>query len=63
MYPSLQINHDYDILQVACELEGLGLTRQRKLLTDPGYKGIMVEADCPFGVTLVNYLKYSHLNR
>lgn len=63
VYPSLQIDHDYDILQVACELEGLGLTRQRKLLTDPGYKGIMVEADCPFGVTLVNYLKYSHLNR
>lgn len=63
VYPSLQIDHDYDILQVACELEGLGLTRQRKLLTDPGYKGIIIEADCPFGVTLVNYLKYSHLNR
>lgn len=26
VYPSLQIDHDYDILQVACELEGLGLT-------------------------------------
>lgn len=63
VYPSLQIDHDYDILQVACELEGLGLTSQRKLLTDPGYKGIMIVADCPFGVTLVNYLKYSHLNR
>lgn len=63
VYPSLQIDHDYDILQVACELEGLGLTAQRKLLTDPGYKGIMIQANCPFGVTLVNYLKYSHLNR
>lgn len=63
VYPSLQIDHDYDILQVACEMEGLGLTAQRKLLTDPGYKGIIVQADCPFGVTLVNYLKYSHLNR
>lgn len=63
VYPSLQIDHDYDILQVACELEGLGLTAQRKLLTDPGYKGIIIDADCPFGVTLVNYLKYSHMNR
>lgn len=63
VYPSLQIDHDYDILQVACELEGLGLKSQRKLLTDPGYKGIMISANCPFGVTLVNYLKYSHLNR
>lgn len=63
VYPSLQIDHDYDILQVACELEGLGLKRQRKLLTDAGYKGIVIEANCPFGVTLVNYLKYSHLNR
>lgn len=63
VYPSLQIDHDYDILQVACEMEGLGLTTQRKLLTDPGYKGIIVQANCPFGVTLVNYLKYSHLNR
>lgn len=63
VYPSLKIDEDYDILQVACDMEGLGMTEARKLLTDPGYKGIMITSDSPFGVTLVNYLKYSHLNR
>lgn len=63
VYPSLKINKDYDILQVACDMEGLGLSAERDLLTKAGYKGIMVLSNAPFGVTLVNYLKYSHLNR
>lgn len=62
-YPSLKIDEDYDILQVACELEGAGYSEYRKLLTDPGRKGIEIISDAPFSVTLENYLKYSHMNR
>lgn len=63
VYPSLKIDQDYDILQVACDAEGLGNTALRKLLTDPGYKGFRITCDYPFSVTWVNYLKYSHVNR
>lgn len=63
VYPSLKIDEDYDILQVACDAEGLGRTALRKLLTDPGYKGFRITCDYPFSVTWVNYLKYSHVNR
>lgn len=63
IYPSPRIDHDYDLLQVACDLEAEGNTAGRRLITDCGGKWIQLYSDAPFGVTLINYLKYSHLNR
>lgn len=63
IYPSQRIDHDYDLLQVACDLEAEGNTTARKLITSGGGKWIRVYSDSPFGITLINYLKYSHLNR
>lgn len=63
VYPSLAIGEDYDILEVACDLVGEGRTADADKLVKSGYKAIEISASGTFGVTLVNYLKYSHLNR
>lgn len=63
IFPSPKVNRDYDLLQVACDLEAEGKIEDRKIISDCGGKWIDVYSDAPFGATLVNYLKYSHLNR
>lgn len=50
---------NYDILKAAGELWNW---QQGKIL-QPGYKKIEIYNDGPFNCTLVNYLKYSHVNR
>lgn len=63
VYPSLNIGEDYDILEVASDLRGEGKTAQADKLVRSGYKAIEITSGSPFQITLVNYLKYSHLNR
>ena len=63
MYPSLEIGRDYDILEVASDLIGEGRQEDADKLLRAGYKAIEITAGSPFSITLVNYLKYSHLNR
>ena len=63
VYPSLQIGQDYDILEVASDLRGEGRDADADKLVRAGYKLIEITAGSPFSITLVNYLKYSHLNR
>lgn len=63
VYPSLDIGKDYDLLEVASDMVGEGRTAQADAITHPGYKAIEITSGSPFTVTLVNYLKYSHLNR
>lgn len=63
VYPSLNIGEDYDILEVASDLVGEGRTADADKLVRSGYKSIEISASGTFGVTLVNYLKFSHLNR
>lgn len=63
VYPSLEIGKDYDILEVASDLIGEGRKTDADKLVRSGYKAIEISASSPFSITLVNYLKYSHLNR
>lgn len=63
VYPSLDIGRDYDILEVASDMMGEGRKADADKLLRAGYKSIEISASGTFGVTLVNYLKYSHLNR
>lgn len=67
IFPSTNINENFDILEVASDMsleDGDDTTRVDKLL-HPGYKKVQIwntEGQL-FNVTLVNYLKYSHINR
>ena len=62
IFPTEEINHDYDILEVASDLEAEGRSTEANKLLTPGYKKIEVISDAPFQVTLVLYLRYSHYN-
>lgn len=63
VYPSLDIGEDYDILEVASDLRAEGRTADAEKLVSSGYKSIQIISGKPFQVTLVMYLKLSHLNR
>lgn len=63
IYPSLDINKNYDILQVASDLVAEGRKADADKLTRSGYKKVEIMSGSPFDVVLVNYLKMSHLNR
>lgn len=63
IYPSLKIGDNYDILEVAGDLIDEGREADAQKLTRSGYKSVQITSSKPFQVTLVNYLKYSHLNR
>ena len=63
VWPYLDINKDYDLLQVASDLMAEGRTAEAEILLKAGYKAVEVTANGPFQVTLVLYLKYNHLNR
>lgn len=63
VYPSLDIGKDYDILEVASDLIGEGRAADADKLVRAGYKAIEISASSTFSVTLVLYLKMSHLNR
>lgn len=57
LYPGQLSN--FDILK-AC---GYLTDEQRNIILDPGYKTIKISGNGNFDVTLINYLKYSHVNR
>lgn len=63
IYPSADIEVNYDILEAACDLRSEGRYDDAERLVSPGYKPISIASSSPFQITLVNYLKYSHLNR
>lgn len=63
VYPSLNIGEDYDILEVASDLIGEGRKADADKLLRSGYKAIEISASGTFAITLVLYLKLSHLNR
>jgi hypothetical protein len=49
----------YDLLKVAGELPAW----QRGIILSPGFKRVTMSANGVYNVTLVNYLKYSNMNR
>ena len=63
VWPYLDIEKDYDLLEVASDLIAEGREADAEKITKAGYKAVEITADGPFQVTLVLYLKYNHLNR
>lgn len=63
VFPMLDINRDYDILEVASDMMAEGRVADAKKLMASGYKLVQVSASGPFACTMVLYLKYNHLNR
>ena len=58
VYPNDQTG-TYDVLRAISLMD----EKDRQKIISPGYKKVTITADGPFDVTLVNYLKYSHVNR
>ena len=58
VFPSAGLSN-YDLLQVVGYLPAW----QRGLILTPGYKKVELKGQGVFNATLVNYLKYSHVNR
>lgn len=63
VYPAIDIEKNFDLLEVASDLRAGGYETEAKAIVAPGYKKVSITSDSPFQITLVNYLKYSHLNR
>lgn len=63
VYPSLDIGQNYDILEVASDLYAEGRETDAEKLVSAGYKKVQISSGSPFSVTMVMYLKYSHMSR
>ena len=63
VYPSLAIDEDYDILEVASDFEAEGRTEDVEKLVRSGYKPVTIASDSPFQVTMVVWVRFSHVNR
>lgn len=63
IWPTAEIEKDYDILEVASDLMAEGREEDANSLTRSGYKKVEIKSNSPFQVTMVLYLKYPHLNR
>lgn len=63
VYPSLEIDEDYDILEVASDFMAEGREDDVNKLVRSGYKPVKIESDKPFQVTMVVWVRFSHVNR
>lgn len=63
VYPSLEIDEDYDILEVASDFEAEGRSDDVNKLVRSGYKPVTISSDAPFQVTMVVWVRFSHVNR
>lgn len=63
VYPSLEIDEDYDILEVASDFMAEGREDDMTKLTRSGYKPVTITSDGPFQVTMVVWVRFSHVNR
>ena len=63
VYPSMEIDEDYDILEVASDFEAEGRTSDVNKLVRSGYKPVTITSNAPFQVTMVVWIRFSHVNR
>lgn len=63
VFPSLDIEKNFDLLEVASDLWDEGRETDANKILQSGFKPIEISASGPFSCTLVNYIKYSHMNR
>lgn len=63
VFPSLEIDEDYDILEVASDFMAEGREDDVDKLVRSGYKPVTITSDGPFQVTMVVWIRFSHVNR
>lgn len=63
VFPSIQANKNYDIIQVASDLYLEGRGDLGNALVRPGMKSITISGNGPFTPTITTWRKYSHMNR
>lgn len=63
VYPSLDINKNFDLLEVASDMYGEGRTTEANMIVRSGYKRVDITSDSLFSATLTAYIKHSHMNR
>ena len=64
VFPSTELDVDFDVMQAACDMYHAGQTDDAAMLIRSGeLKIIRITTTAPCTITLMNYLKYSHLNR
>lgn len=63
VFPSLDPDANYDLLEAACDMRAAGDINLAERVVSPGYKKIEVSGESLFMVTLVIFLKHSHANR
>lgn len=63
VYPDLNINKNYDLLEVASDMYAEGRKTEGDMLVRSGYKRVDVTSTELFSATLVLYSKISHMNR
>lgn len=63
VYPALDVNRNYDILEVASDMCAEGKHADADKLVKAGYKRVQIFSEDLFSATLVLYQKYSHMNR
>lgn len=63
VYPSINLNEDYDLLEVASDFVAEGRKEDAHTITKAGYKQVQITSNSLFSVTMVLYLKYPHCNR
>lgn len=63
VWPSTQIEKNFDLLEVAGDMYAEGRKTDADMIVRPGYKPIEISANGAFTATMSLYIKYSHSNR
>ena len=63
VYPSLQVDRNYDLLEVASDMYAEGNDQIAERIVAQGYKRIAVSGTSLFTCTLVAFVKHAHANR
>lgn len=63
VYPSSQLEESFDLIQVACDLDGEGREEDARKILRQGWKPITLRGSQPFSAILVLYLKYPNMGR
>ena len=63
VYPSMDMEENYDLLEVASDLIGEGRQADADKILSPGYKPISITSSKPFQVTITELKRHSHTNR
>lgn len=63
VWPSMSIDEDYDILEVASDFVAEGREDDMQKLVRSGYKPVEISSSAPFQVTMVLWVRFSHVNR